>query len=156
MKLLCFAGLFLLLGSALTMGQKSNSNHCKLSLYDLNIDDIVDIGEFDINAQDKITVKSYKFMDTNLFINVWYGINKAVPGDMANKDDELILMLMLGKKAYKSIEELDEIKAEDTITNAIARVPLKSFDKVELQTMYSGKPQAVFISLKCEKSSEQK
>lgn len=155
MKLFCFACLFLLLCSALTMGQ-SVKNRCKLSLYDLNIDDIVDVGEFTIKTQDEPAITSYKFLDTDLFINVWSHINKAIPGDMANQDDELVVMLVLGKKAYKRIDELEDVKAKDTVTNAIASVPLKSFDSFDLQTTYFGKPQVVMISLKCEKSSEQK
>lgn len=150
MKSFYFACLWLLLCSSSGMAQ-SNTHQCKVSLFDLNIDDIVTLGKFTPEAKNEPVIKSFKFMDTKLFVTASYYYKQGNPQDAADRESEIILMLILGKNPYKSLEEFDGIKDKDVITSAVMSVPSKSFEKATLDTMYLKKSQPVFISLECEK-----
>jgi hypothetical protein len=149
MKKLGFVCLLLLLSSSVTFAQ-SHAHGCQVSITDFNTDDKTKLGSFTFDLKrEKLIVKSYRFPDTELFVTASVFYKRASTYDAANLTDELILTLALGKKAYSVIES--DMKNADMVTNARAIVPLKSFDEVEVETIYLGKPEAIIIALECKK-----
>jgi len=62
---------------------------------------------------------------------------------------EMILTLVLGKKAYSNIE--NEMRNLEVLSIARAVVPLKSFEESKVETIYLAKRQPVIITLECSK-----
>ena len=148
MKKLGFAWCLLLLGSSITLAQ-SSTHRCEVSITDFNIDDKIKLGSFTSDAKKKepLFTKSFQFPDTKLFVTA--SVLYIDPYAEETPPNEMILTLALSKKAYSAIEA--EMKDTDVITNARARVPLKSFERAAIETIYLGKPEAVIIELECKK-----
>ena len=74
---------------------------------------------------------------------------QASPYKAGSPPVEIILTLVLGKKAYSNIE--NQMRNLEVLSIARAVVPLKSFEESRVETIYLGKRQPVIITLKCSK-----
>jgi hypothetical protein len=148
MKKFCLALLMLLLGSTLAYAQ-GRMHRCEVSITDLNIDDKIKLGSFTtmVKAESLVT-KAFRFPGTELFVTASVLYMQESPFLAGTPASEMIITLVLSKKAYSAIES--EMKKEDVITNATSVVPLKSFERARIETIYLGKKQPMIIELECQ------
>ena len=149
MKKLSLSCLFILLVSTLSLAQ-SDSHQCRVSLVDFNTDDGSTLGTFTTRiVTDKPITNAYRFPSTRLFVTVSVLYMQESPYKEGSPPVEMILTLVLGKKAYSNIE--NEMRNLEVLSIARAVVPLKSFEESKVETIYLAKRQPVIITLECSK-----
>lgn len=143
------ACLLLLLGSSLGFAQ-SSTHRCEVAIIDNNTDTMSKLGSFTtVVESEKLITKAFRFPGTELFVNTSVLYMQESPFIKGAPPSEMILTLLLGKKAYSEIET--EMKNAEMITNAKAIVPLKSFQRAQVATIFLGQRQPVIITLECKK-----
>jgi len=140
----------LLLSSPSLCSAQTDIHRCKVSITDFNIDDKIELGSFTAKVEpEKLSIRTFQFPKTRLFVTASVLYMQASPYIKGSPPVEMILTLVLSRKAYTGVEY--EMKNKDVITNARANISLKSLENAEIETIYLGKPEPVIIELKCTK-----
>ena len=136
------AGVLLAFAATAAFAQVA-SHRCEVSVTNFNTDTSKTIGSFTTVAQqDKSTTKSFPFPGTNLVVTASTQYEQSIAGEA-----QMVLMVILGKKAYPEIGE--GLKGSDVKANARATFPLKSFERATVETFFLEQRQPVTIGLEC-------
>ncbi len=122
-------------------------HRCEVYVSDFNSDTRTNLGEFTTVVQaDKPVTKSFQFPGTKLVVtaSVNYAQSIGAPGGQA---DQIVLVVVLGKKAYP--EGGEGLTSSEVKANARAVVPLKSFERAIIETIFLERRQPIIIGLEC-------
>jgi hypothetical protein len=128
---------------------QTSIHRCEVSTVDFNKDAKTKLGSFStiVKSESQLT-KVFRFPDTDLFITTSVLYMPKSPYSEGAQPSEAILTVLIGRKGYSEIET--EMKDSEVISNARAVVPLKSFEKAEVETIFLGRRQPV-VALECTK-----
>lgn len=136
------AGVLLALAATSAFGQVA-PHRCEVSVTNFNTDTRKTIGSFTtVVQQDKSVTKSFPFPGTKLVVTASTQYEQSIEGEA-----QMILMVILGKRAYPEIGE--GLKGSDVKANARATVPLKSFERARVETIFLEERQPVIIGIEC-------
>ena len=140
----------ILIGSSISSVAQTGVHQCEVSLVDFNTDTKNKLGSFEapIKSENSLT-KAFRFPNTDLFITTSVLYMSKSPYVEGSAPVEIILTVLIATKGYSEIET--EMKASEVISNARAVVPLKSFERAEVETIFLGKRQPVIVALECRK-----
>ena len=136
------------------------SDSCKVSLMDMVADDVTDIGSFDpVVEADKLTTKAYQIPGnikskwSFITIGVVYS-NLGIPRNKTDID-EINFILIASKKPFKQARDLSlESSLFSDLDGALATVPMRSFDRVEVSKNIIGRDgRLLIVSLQCERKA---
>jgi len=138
-------GLLLAFGSTSALAQVGH--RCEVYVTNFNTDTRTDLGSFTTLLEvDKPVTKSFQFPETKLIVtaSAQYGQSTDAKGGLPS---QIVLMIVLGKRAYPDTGE--GLKSSDVKANARAVVPLKSFERARVETIFLEERQPIIIGLEC-------
>ena len=134
------------------------SDSCKVSLMDMVDDDVTDLGSFEpVVGSDKLTTKAYQ-VPGNIkskwsFITVGVLYSNSISAKDRTEINEINFVLIASQKAFKQARDLSlESSLFSDLDGALASVPMRSFDRVEVSKNIIGRDgRLLIVSLECEK-----
>jgi hypothetical protein len=141
-----FACLILLLCAYGAFAQ-SKSHRCEVSVVDFGTDTGSDLGAFvTVVRDDEGITKSFPLLRTKLVVTATVLYTKEDSYSKSTEPDEIVLALAVSRKALRD--------AGDALNNAVAIVPLKSFESAQVQMNVRGRSQFMVITMECKKSNQ--
>ena len=136
-----------LLLCAVSSSAQAISHRCEVSVIDFSTDTGKDLGSFNtIVANEKELTKSFSLPGIKLIATASVMYGKEDSYAEGSEPDEMILALAVGRKAQRD--------ALSVLNNAVARVPLKTFESAKVQMNVRGKSQIMILVMECTKSNK--